>query len=67
MQEFPQLELKPHALGVWGKLVEPSNIVQEGDRIEIYRPLPVDPREARRQHAVDGGFMGKPGSAPDED
>jgi putative ubiquitin-RnfH superfamily antitoxin RatB of RatAB toxin-antitoxin module len=67
VQEFPGLDLNSHAVGVWGKVVERSKSVQEGDRIEIYRPLPVDPRDARRQHAVDGGFMGKPRSATDQD
>jgi putative ubiquitin-RnfH superfamily antitoxin RatB of RatAB toxin-antitoxin module len=67
LQEFPDLKLKSHAVGVWGTVVELSKIVDEGDRIEIYRPLPVDPRDARRQHAVDGGFMGKPRSVTDQD
>lgn len=66
-QEFPDLDLNSHAVGVWGKVVEHSTTVREGDRIEIYRPLPVDPRDARRQHAVDGGFMGKPRSDKDQD
>ena len=36
-------------LGVWGKLREPGTLLRARDRVEIYRPLKVDPKEARRQ------------------
>ncbi|NIL93534.1 MAG: RnfH family protein [Woeseiaceae bacterium] len=35
-------------VGIWGRPVERSHIVKKGDRIEIYRPLARDPRDARR-------------------
>lgn len=35
--------------GIWGKKVLWTQVVQEGDRIELYRPLKVDPKVARRQ------------------
>ena len=35
-------------LGVWSKLREPTSVLRDRDRIEIYRPLTVDPKEARR-------------------
>ena len=35
-------------VGVWGVLVELSDRLRDRDRIEIYRPLQVDPKEARR-------------------
>ncbi|MFY7859947.1 MAG: RnfH family protein [Limnohabitans sp.] len=35
--------------GVWGKKVSWSHRVKEGDRVELYRPLQVDPKVARRQ------------------
>ena len=56
--EFPELVVPSMVVGVWGKVVDRSRPVLEGDRIEIYRPLPVDPRDARRQIAEEGGFMG---------
>lgn len=40
-----------HRLGVFASKVVPDQVVQEGDRIEIYRPLLLDPMEARRQRA----------------
>ena len=63
--EFPNLTVKSLTFGIWGKVVDGARAVQEGDRIEIYRPLPIDPRLARRQIAEQGGFMGKPGSESD--
>ena len=38
-------------IGVWSKAVEPGIILNDGDRVEIYRPLKVDPKEARRKRA----------------
>ena len=36
------------ATGVWGKIRPPHYVLREGDRIEIYRPLKADPKQARR-------------------
>ena len=41
----------PVAFGVYGRLVEIDHRVRDGDRIELYRPLKIDPKEARRQRA----------------
>lgn len=38
-------------LGVFGRKVTPDQPVEEGDRIEIYRPLRIDPMDARRRRA----------------
>lgn len=38
-------------LGIWGRAVRPEALVADGDRIEIYRPLAQDPKDARRQRA----------------
>lgn len=40
--------------GVWSAVVaEPStHVLSEGDRVEVYRPLQVDPKQARRQRAA---------------
>jgi putative ubiquitin-RnfH superfamily antitoxin RatB of RatAB toxin-antitoxin module len=42
---------KGDAVGVFGKRVEPATLLADGDRVEIYRPLAVDPKERRRQRA----------------
>lgn len=43
------LSLEGLRCGVWGKLRPLDHPLREGDRIEVYRPLQVDPKEARRQ------------------
>ncbi len=42
------LEGAPLSCGVWGKVGELGAVLRERDRVEIYRPLTVDPKEARR-------------------
>jgi putative ubiquitin-RnfH superfamily antitoxin RatB of RatAB toxin-antitoxin module len=41
----------PAAIGIYGSIVEEHYRVRDGDRIELYRPLVVDPKEARRRRA----------------
>lgn len=36
-------------VGVWGRKVALDHTLRDGDRIELYRPLRVDPRQARRE------------------
>jgi uncharacterized protein len=43
------LDLAGLSLGVWGRLCAPEQPLRARDRVEIYRPLQVDPKEARRQ------------------
>lgn len=38
-------------LGVFGRLIRPEQLLEDGDRVEILRPLAMDPREARRLRA----------------
>jgi putative ubiquitin-RnfH superfamily antitoxin RatB of RatAB toxin-antitoxin module len=49
------LERHPQAagqkLGIYGKIVAPGTALADGDRVEIYRPLELDPKEARRRRA----------------
>jgi putative ubiquitin-RnfH superfamily antitoxin RatB of RatAB toxin-antitoxin module len=35
--------------GIWGRVQPPQTVLRDGDRVELYRPLTVDPKEARRQ------------------
>lgn len=44
-------ELKELALGIFSKPVSQDTILRSGDRIELYRPLILDPKEKRRQRA----------------
>lgn len=51
---FPGLAVATMQAGIWGKPVSKDSIVRHGDRVELYRPLEIDPREARRQRARAG-------------
>ena len=48
---FEDFELDPSRLGIFSRKVGPDHVLRDGDRVEIYRPLEVDPKEARRQRA----------------
>ncbi len=49
LQACPELQGKTLDLGLWGRTCPPSQLLQDGDRLEIYRPLRVDPKVARRE------------------
>jgi putative ubiquitin-RnfH superfamily antitoxin RatB of RatAB toxin-antitoxin module len=57
-QDFPEQNWEALRCGIWGKEVGRAMEVAAGDRVEIYRPLKLDPREARRQLAASGRTMG---------
>jgi len=42
------LELDALRCGVWGRAQALDHVLRDGDRVELYRPLAVDPKEARR-------------------
>ena len=50
-QRFPDLDTGAGRLGVFGSLRKPDEFVRDGDRVEIYRPLKMDPKVARRMSA----------------
>ncbi|TDJ35324.1 MAG: RnfH family protein [Gammaproteobacteria bacterium] len=56
--KFPEQDLSACTLGLWGRLTDSDHLLQDGDRIEIYRPLLIEPRETRRQLAAEGKSMG---------
>ena len=47
----PELFPLTDNIGIFGKLCEQHTLVRDGDRVEIYRPLLADPKEARRNRA----------------
>jgi len=49
LERHPQIDLASAKVGVWGRVAPLSQVLREGDRVEVYRPLTVDPKEARRQ------------------
>jgi putative ubiquitin-RnfH superfamily antitoxin RatB of RatAB toxin-antitoxin module len=49
---FGGLDLDNARLGIWAKVVSPTQVLREGDRVEIYRPLIADPKEVRKERAA---------------
>lgn len=52
--QFQGLDIESADLGVFGKVVNKPDVqlVEDGDRVEIYRPLIADPKEVRKQRAA---------------
>lgn len=44
----PDAVFDPERVGIFGRRVAPEEPVRDGDRVELYRPLVADPRDARR-------------------
>ncbi|MCI0517299.1 MAG: RnfH family protein, partial [Woeseiaceae bacterium] len=51
VSHFAEVNLADLQAGIWGHPVERRHRLEDGDRVELYRPLLTDPREARRQRA----------------
>jgi putative ubiquitin-RnfH superfamily antitoxin RatB of RatAB toxin-antitoxin module len=58
-QQFPDEAIDALPVGIWGRVTARDQVLADGDRVEIYRPLEMDPREARRQLAQAGKTMRK--------
>ena len=52
LERFPAIDLRNNAIGIFGDRVSPCAPLADGDRVEIYRPLEVDPKDARRLRAA---------------
>lgn len=70
-EAFPGLQPQQLQVGVWGRRAEWQQPLRERDRVELYRPLTVDPKVARRerfrkQGARNAGLFAqrRPGSKP---
>ena len=51
---FPEIDFSSIDMGIFGKVVkDPKNqVIREGERIELYRPLIIDPKQARLNRAA---------------
>jgi hypothetical protein len=58
-ERFPEIDLRTHKVGIFGKLSKLSAVLRSEDRVEIYRPLIADPKEQRRKRAAEGKVMRK--------
>ena len=50
--QFPEIDLATNKFGIFGQLAKAETILRQQDRVEIYRPLIIDPKEARRKRAA---------------
>ena len=50
-EQFPEMVVRDDAVGVFSRKVTLDHALRAGDRVEIYRPMIADPKEARRRRA----------------
>ena len=55
LRDFAEIDLARNRVGIFGRLARLDAPLCEGDRVEIYRPLTADPKEARRRRAGSRG------------
>ncbi|MEJ2114763.1 MAG: RnfH family protein [Gammaproteobacteria bacterium] len=51
LQQCAEIDLSKFAVGIFGEVVSNTQILKDQDRVEIYRPLTIDPMHARRKRA----------------
>jgi len=56
---LPEIAGLPVLLGRCGEAIDAHTVLAPGDRVELCRPLPKDPREMRREILAAGGAMGR--------
>jgi putative ubiquitin-RnfH superfamily antitoxin RatB of RatAB toxin-antitoxin module len=49
LSRYPEIDLSKQKVGIFGKLAKLDTIIQEGDRVEIYRQITVDPTQVKRR------------------
>jgi putative ubiquitin-RnfH superfamily antitoxin RatB of RatAB toxin-antitoxin module len=50
-EAWPDLEIRADRVGIFARKASLDTMLRDGDRVEIYRPLKIDPKEARRKRA----------------
>jgi putative ubiquitin-RnfH superfamily antitoxin RatB of RatAB toxin-antitoxin module len=56
---FPEIDLAENKVGIWNKTVKLSTVLEDFDRIEVYRPLIADPKEVRKRRAEKAKLEGR--------
>lgn len=54
-ERFAEIDVERDGVGIFSRRAALSDRLQAGDRVELYRPLTVDPKQARRQRAARDG------------
>lgn len=50
-RDFPKLDLATMSVGIYGRIMPRHTVLRAGDRVEIYRELRAEPKDARRKRA----------------
>jgi putative ubiquitin-RnfH superfamily antitoxin RatB of RatAB toxin-antitoxin module len=53
-EKHPGIDIREDHLGIFSRKASPATVLRDGDRVEIYRPLKIDPKQARRRRAGTG-------------
>ncbi len=56
---FTEIDLTVNKVGIWNRVVKLSEVLNDLDRIEIYRPLLADPKEVRKRRAEKAKLEGR--------
>ena len=49
LEQFPDIDLAQQKIGIFGKVTKLDALVEEGNRVEIYRPITADPENVERR------------------
>jgi len=49
LTQFPEIDLNTQKVGIFGRIVRLTQPLEDGDRVEIYRPITVDPDQVERR------------------
>ncbi len=49
LRQFPEINLEKQKVGIFSKLSKLDTVLNEGDRVEIYRPITADPKTVPRK------------------
>jgi len=61
LNKYPEIEFEKVKVGIFGKAAKKDAVLGPGDRVEIYRALIADPKEARKKRAAEGKQLKKGG------
>lgn len=49
LKMFPDIDLDTQKVGIFGKIIKLDTVIEEGQRIEVYRPITADPETVERR------------------
>lgn len=52
--QFPEIDLEKNKVGIYGKVGKLDAVLNDGDRVEIYRPITCDPKTVPRKAKAEG-------------